>query len=279
MDTTYLFKDRPAEDPLGQTSDPAVLLQGKRGDIHTLLYGIADGEKHPVMLILHGFPGAEKNLDLAQEFRRIGFNVFTMNYSGSWGSTGPFSFANAMEDVRTMIDFIKGHDVVEGCHMDEDQFFLCGHSMGGFITLRTLAAVKGIKAGCVIAPYDFGQQSILAETDSDAKKNLDDLLAEGGPWLDGTDNKALRQELLDHDREYAVSNITKELSRVPLMVVAAKYDECAVTKIQGRFIYDSIEAENGGLVHYKELPTDHGFSNSRCALAETVGSWFVSNVE
>ena len=129
MDLNYLFKDRPAGDPLGKTEDPAVLVMGGRGKLHMMLNGIADGEKHPVMLLLHGFPGNEKNLDLAQAFRRIGFNVFTFNYSGAWGSAGPFSFANGIEDVRTVIEYIRSCDTVGSCRLDNDNLFLCGHSM------------------------------------------------------------------------------------------------------------------------------------------------------
>ena len=70
--------------------------------------------------------------------------------------------------------------------------------MGGFFTLRTLAEIDGIKAACVMAPYDFALQSKLSATKEDARQNLDDLLAEGAPWLEGADAAALRKELLDH---------------------------------------------------------------------------------
>src|SRR5882724_2289073 len=46
---------------------------------------------HPVLLICHGLPGNEKNLDLAQAVRRAGWVAVTFNYRGSWGSPGNFS--------------------------------------------------------------------------------------------------------------------------------------------------------------------------------------------
>ena len=38
------------------------------------------------VLLLHGFPGNEKNLDLAQDLRADGFNVLFFHYRGAWGS-------------------------------------------------------------------------------------------------------------------------------------------------------------------------------------------------
>ena len=38
---------------------------------------------HPTIVLLHGFPGNEKNLDLAQSLRRAGYNVLFFHYRGA----------------------------------------------------------------------------------------------------------------------------------------------------------------------------------------------------
>ena len=38
---------------------------------------------HPTVVLLHGFPGNEKNLDLAQSLRRAGYNVLFFHYRGA----------------------------------------------------------------------------------------------------------------------------------------------------------------------------------------------------
>ena len=48
----------------------------------------AGAGRRPTVVLLHGLPGNEKNLDLAQAIRRAGWNVVTFNYRGSWGSPG-----------------------------------------------------------------------------------------------------------------------------------------------------------------------------------------------
>ena len=62
-------------------------------EINGVAYLAAGAGPHPTVVLLHGLPGNEKNLDLAQAMRRAGWNVITFNYRGSWGSPGTFSFA------------------------------------------------------------------------------------------------------------------------------------------------------------------------------------------
>lgn len=56
--------------------------------INGILYSPPGSGPHPTIVICHGLPGNEKNLDLAQALRRAGWNAVTFNYRGSWGSPG-----------------------------------------------------------------------------------------------------------------------------------------------------------------------------------------------
>src|SRR5690348_6082167 len=60
--------------------------------INGVAYLAGGAREHPTLVLMHGVPGNEKNLDLAQAVRRAGWNVITFNYRGSWGSPGKFSF-------------------------------------------------------------------------------------------------------------------------------------------------------------------------------------------
>src|ERR1700694_2402048 len=60
--------------------------------INGIAYQPAGAGLHPTLVICHGLPGNEKNLDLAQAVRRAGWNVITFNYRGSWGSPGGYPF-------------------------------------------------------------------------------------------------------------------------------------------------------------------------------------------
>ena len=59
--------------------------------MYSVFYIAAGAGPHPTVLMLHGFPGNEKNLDLAYSMRRAGWNVLVPFYRGAWGSGGSFS--------------------------------------------------------------------------------------------------------------------------------------------------------------------------------------------
>ena len=52
-------------------------------EIDGVAYIAAGAGPHPTLVICHGWPGNEKNLDLAQAVRRAGWNAVTFNYRGS----------------------------------------------------------------------------------------------------------------------------------------------------------------------------------------------------
>jgi hypothetical protein len=68
--------------------------------VNAMMYLASGDQPHPTMLMLHGFPGNETNIDLMQAVRRAGWNVMRINYRGSWGSPGKFSFAKPAPTAR-----------------------------------------------------------------------------------------------------------------------------------------------------------------------------------
>lgn len=93
------------------------------------IYKANGSQKHPTLLLLHGFPGNERNLDLAQVVRAQGWNVIYFNYRGSWGSQGKFSFKNCVEDVVNVVGFCKKYQ--DSLQIDTSNIVLFRHSMGG----------------------------------------------------------------------------------------------------------------------------------------------------
>ena len=98
-----------AFDPPSDTAHPASLaafvIPSLEGALNAVMYTAAGVGAHPTLLLLHGFPGNEQNLDLAQVARRAGWNVLTFHYRGSWGSPGAFSvvIAPKMLPLRRLI--------------------------------------------------------------------------------------------------------------------------------------------------------------------------------
>src|SRR5579871_1724783 len=97
----------------------------------------ASGEEgHPTALLIHGLPGNEQNLDLAQALRRRGFNVLTFHFRGSWGSPGNFTLAGGVEDSEAALKFLEDPAIVAKFHIDLKRLVVIGHSYGGFAATR-----------------------------------------------------------------------------------------------------------------------------------------------
>src|SRR3546814_13526648 len=92
----------------------AFTIPSEDGALNAVLYTAAGSGLHPTLLLLHGFPGNEQNLDLAQAARRAGWNVLTLHYRGSWGSPGSFSFTHASEDAWNALQYLQQSDTEIG---------------------------------------------------------------------------------------------------------------------------------------------------------------------
>ena len=119
-----------------------------------LIYSANGPQKHPTLLLLHGYPGNERNLDLAQVVRAHGWNVIYFDYRGSWGSQGKFSFKNCVEDVVNVVAFCKKYQ--DSLKIDTSNMVLFGHSMGGWILpLKRYSNCPRLKKGFALSTWDI----------------------------------------------------------------------------------------------------------------------------
>ena len=58
----------------------------------------------PAVLMLHGYPGNEKNIDIAQSLRMAGVAAVQFSYRGVWGSHGYYSLTHVIEDTLAAAD-------------------------------------------------------------------------------------------------------------------------------------------------------------------------------
>src|ERR1700743_1590733 len=102
--------------------------------VQAFIYKANGAQKHPTLLLLHGYPGNERNLDLAQVVRAHGWNVIYFDYRGSWGSQGQFSFRNCVGDVVNVVAYCKKYQ--DSLRIDPSNIVLFGHRMGGWLCLK-----------------------------------------------------------------------------------------------------------------------------------------------
>src|SRR5260221_2520993 len=124
----------------GERTNPASMQVFKipsHGALLNALVYVAEGAgPNPAVILLHGFPGNERNLDLAQDIRRAGWDVLYFNYRGAWGSPGDFSFSHGIEDTAPAIAYLRQPATPKLLRLIPAGIGLIGHSMGAFMAGR-----------------------------------------------------------------------------------------------------------------------------------------------
>jgi pimeloyl-ACP methyl ester carboxylesterase len=261
----------PAPDPTQPSPRSAQVLIPSHGVEMNGLFYLAGGKGlHPTFVLLHGFPGNEQNLDLAQAIRRAGWNVLTLHYRGSWGSPGDFSIAHVLEDADAVMEFVRRDDIAEKFGIDTQRIVIGGHSMGGFASAaharkdEHLFGVVLLDAWNVGATADEFSKVSGAARAALAAKEFDDL----GNSLHGATASSTADELVAHRTEWNFRSWAKDLTRQPLLVIGAS----KAGGEENRKLAESV-ARAGGQVTNITLTSDHSFQNHRIALAAEVVRW------
>ena len=244
-----------------------ILIHGKRGRILSALYTAAGAGLHPAVILLHGIPGCERNLDLAQALRRAGFHVMTFHYSGSWGSDGSYSLLHNLEDAETVLDFIL-QDEIYG--FDKRHIYAVGHSLGGFVCGQLTAKRAEIRGAALLMPCNIGRLPQIAQDDPAAYGIIRDVLDDSAGWLTGTSGEALLQEAFAHSADFALENLNDKLKGTPLLCIGGTLDAVTPIQMHCKPLAQALRCAGGKGFQEIDFPTDHFFADYRLTVAETV---------
>ena len=208
----------PAEMETFQIRSGGVLL-------NALAYVAEGAGPHPAVILLHGFPGNEKNLDLAQAMRRDGWDVVYFDYRGSWGSPGDFSFTHSMEDTEAAIAYVRDTANAKKLRADPGSIVLVGHSMGGFMARYVGAQDRGVKAVGLISAADMGVDRIQGlqpeQVEGATKKLAEGFASEGMAPLAGCTPEGLAKEVIANAAAWNTVNLAPMLAKRPVLVVTS----------------------------------------------------------
>jgi len=260
----------PAPDPGHPPRSAQVLVPSHGLGMNGLFYLAGGAGLHPTILLLHGFPGNEQNLDLAQAIRRAGWNVLTFHYRGAWGSPGIFSIRHVLEDADAAVAFVRRPDIAEKFGIDTRRIVLGGHSMGGFASAAAARTDAGLLGVALIDAWNVGATADElskvsgVERAALAAKEFDDI----GNSLHGATSASTAEEIVTHRADWNFLSWAKDLTRRPLLVIGA-------SKAGGEENRQLAEAVTraGGKVTAITLPSDHSFQDHRIALAAEVINW------
>ena len=263
--------DPPSRDTVHPARLAELAFESAGARLNGIFYLPAGPGPHPVVVLLHGNPGNERNLDAAQALRRAGYATLYFNYRGSWGSGGTFSRTHAIEDVHAALRFVRSPLAAERYRVDSGRVALVGHSMGGWLAL--IVSAQDPRVGCVGA-LDFVNtgargRRLLSDRAADSARVVEDswLTAPGGPYRTEGGGAALVAEVKANAERWDVLTYAPALRERRVLLVGSA----------NRTEHDSLVTALGGpqarrlTAHW--WPTDHSFSDRRIALARAILDW------
>lgn len=241
--------------------------------LNALIYQAAGAGPHPVALFLHGFPGNEKNLDLAQAVRRAGWDAIYFNYRGSWGSAGTFSMANSLEDVAAALAWIRTPANAQKHHFDASRVAIVGHSFGGWLALESARQQPASVCVAVMAAWNVGWQVEHRAEKPALWAGVTEMVADatapdGGPLRAGTD--AVLKEIAGAPPAWNYLSQADALRDRPLFLIAASGDGPGLDPAMHASLAKAVGGTRVRTLTYED---DHAFSASRLPLAEALTQW------
>jgi pimeloyl-ACP methyl ester carboxylesterase len=257
-----VFTDPPAD--AAHPAGMAVLHIPSHGVlINGIVYQPSGAGSHPTLVLCHGLPGNEKNLDLAQAVRRSGWNAVTFNYRGSWGSPGVFRFAQNLEDADAVLAYLRDPANAARLGIDPKRIALAGHSMGGWATAHTAAHDHGLIGAILISAADMGAMGSMP------RERIVALMADNRETLAGVTAESMADEVIANAKTFRLDTTVDGLTRMPLLVLSADDGLAPGTDALVR----AIAAKGGQKVTSIHVATDHGWADHRIFLESTIITW------
>ena len=244
--------------------------------LNALVYVAAGAQPHPTVILLHGFPGNERNLDIAQTLRRAGYDVLFFDYRGSWGSPGDFSFLHSIEDTESAIAYLRTPANAAKLRVDPNNLILIGHSMGGMITAIVASNDPSVRAAGLISAADMAGRTLPAvqahQQEAALPQIAKGLAANGMAPLAGCTPESLARELLANATTWNLSGLAPKLAASsagihrPVLVVSSDDGNTPATDA----LIANLKKLGDTEVTATHIATDHSYSDHRIALQQAV---------
>jgi pimeloyl-ACP methyl ester carboxylesterase len=269
-----LYADPPL-DPTHPASGQGIQFKSHGATLNGQLYRPAGEGAHPTVVLLHGLPGNEQNLDLAQSMRRAGWTVITFHYRGSWGSGGRYTLNGGIADARALLDLLAQPASAQAWGVDAARIVLVGHSYGGYVAARAAADVPGILGVVLLAPWDISFDTRAWAPLPPARRNalaLDQFKdAEGR--LTGANTPSLLAEVMREGAQFDLTHLAAALATRNILIITADRDSDDDKAIG---LLPALTQLHAGHETVRIFPSDHNFNDHRMALQTEVLRWLAA---
>ena len=265
----------PPTDPAHPASGGGVQFLSHGERVNAQLYLPAGAGPHRAVILLHGLPGNEQNLDLARAMQRAGWAVVTFHYRGSWGSGGKFTLEGGCDDVDALLAEIESPSGAAKWHIDPTRIAIMGHSYGGYVAACASSRHPELVATALLAPWDVSYDAQLFGkfSASEATKKAPAIFNDVDGRLAGADAQSLMASIRDHGAALDLGAKAKALAGRPILIATATRDD---PDDQAIGLRAAIGRTPGARMTYRLFETDHGFNDQRIALEAFVLDWLAS---
>jgi pimeloyl-ACP methyl ester carboxylesterase/ribosomal protein S18 acetylase RimI-like enzyme len=231
------------------TLDGVILHSQGRRLLGSFFRPAADGPC-PTVLLLHGIPGVEKNLDLAYALRDAGWNVLTFHYRGCWGSEGNYTLPGILDDISAALDYLSQHPAVDPRHLAG-----VGLSLGGWGVISAAARDERLRAIVSINPLVDGKARPLADKEA----------AEWASMLNGITPAEVQAQWAALT---PLPQVAGKLAGRPTLLLTGDADELF------DFNHQRPLAEAMPFAEWRRIPgASHTFNDHRTVMVRTVVDW------
>jgi len=253
-------------------SELTILSEGRR--MPGLIYQAAGEGPHPTAIMLHGYPGNEKNLDLAQALRSAGWNALFFHYRGAWGSEGEFSFTGAEQDVQSVIRYAQQASNATRLRIDASKLSLVGHSMGGHMAIAGILDNPSVECAVSHDGANMGAGGTGLFSDENSVKLWSDY-SDTLFMLNGWSGQKAVSEIKKYGNQLDLVPRAKNIANRPVFLIAADTEvipiDLHITPLRAALKQESDK------IHYELIDDDHSFSNTRKKLISSTIGFLNSN--
>ncbi len=214
----------------------------------------------PAVLFLHGFPGAEKNVDIQRALLKGGVASLSLHFSGAWGSGGRYRFTTLIDDARAALRRMASLPGV-----DARRLGVFGFSMGGWTAINLAARAPRLKAVAAVAP--------VGGPEMDRGRRTRRLIAEHASALNCVPPGALYRDFAKAVRAWDPTESARRLT-APLLLVHGTEDELVPWNVSTRIR----AAANGASELILVKGARHGFLDRRERLERLVSGWLLKKL-
>ena len=250
-----------------------VLLKGK-------FYAVEGEGIFPTVILLHGFPGNEKDvLGIGENLAQAGINALTFNYSGTYESQGKASHEHNLNDINAAFIYLHQLENISKYKIDTSLIYLGGWCHGGGLGLAYAVNHHEIHSVFSIAGSD---QSVFFKeyvSNPEMKKMIDKSFAETtAKGITRFEDGAAPHEVAEGGIDKMISSldIKKNAATLALknILLIGGWDDIQTT--MEKFIlplYRALQTEKAQNVTIKAFQADHYCGKTKNDVAQTLIEW------